>query len=132
MATRTDWEALAFTSHYATAVAIKEALEAGAGADAMQGLEELIEALSRSDERAIKHHLVRLMQHIIKWHVQPDRRGASWAATIREQRQQVRDLQEEPPRFTDERLRSWWPRLLQSAHNDAESDMNQASPIRSR
>jgi hypothetical protein len=128
MRTKTDWKELALTSHYDTAVAIKAALEAGETHEAMAGIEELIDALFRSDERAIKHQLVRLMQHIMKWHVQPDQRGASWAATIRDAREQVRDLQEDNPRVTDARIRTWWPRLLRSARNAAESDMNQVIP----
>src|SRR5262249_57220382 len=68
-----DWEALAFTSHYHTAVAIHEAFQAGDVDDAMSGLEELIDALSRSEERALQSYLVRLMQHIIKWKLQPER-----------------------------------------------------------
>ena len=78
-----DWEALAFTSHYHTAVAIHEAFQAGDVEDAMSGLEELIDALSRSEERALQSYLVRLMQHIIKWKLQPERRSPSWSATIR-------------------------------------------------
>jgi hypothetical protein len=109
-------------------VAIKAALEAGAMADAMTGLEELIDALSRSDERAIKVYLVRLRQHIIKWKVQAERRSPNWMATIREARQQVRELQEENPRFTAARLQTWWDRLSASAVNEAERDMNQESP----
>ena len=43
-----DWEELAITSHYNTAVAIREALQKGHVDDASVGLEELIDALSRS------------------------------------------------------------------------------------
>jgi len=122
---RRDWEALAFTSHYHTAVAIHEAFQAGDVEDAMNGLEELIDALSRSEERALQSYLVRLMQHIIKWKVQPERRSPSWSATIREARHQVRQLQQEHPRFTDDRIRALWSRVQQSAVNEAERDMNQ-------
>ncbi len=34
--------------------------------EAILGLEELIDALSGADQRALEHHLIRLMQHIIK------------------------------------------------------------------
>ena len=119
-----DWEQLAFTSHYHTAVAIHETLQTGDVEDAMAGLEELIDALSKSEERALRSYLVRLMQHIIKWNVQPERRSTSWAATIREARDQVRELQQEYPRFTDDRIRALWPKVLRSAINEAERDMN--------
>ncbi len=122
-----DWELLALTSHYHTAVAIRDALQEGNVDDASQGLEELIDALSRSEERALRSHLVRLMQHIIKWQVQPERRSPSWVATIRVQRQEVADVREENSRFTDayvqERL---WDRCLRLAIGEAEKDMNQA------
>jgi hypothetical protein len=64
-----DWELLALTDHYHTAVAIHDALQEGDVQDATQGLEELIDALSRSEERALESRLIRLMQQIIKWHV---------------------------------------------------------------
>jgi hypothetical protein len=119
-----DWEQLAFTSHYHTAMAIHEALQTGDVEDAMAGLEELIDALSKSEERALRSYLVLLMQHIIKWKVQPERRSTSWAATIREARDQVRELQQEHPRFTDDRIRALWPKVLRSSINEAERDMN--------
>jgi hypothetical protein len=61
------WQELAATSHYRTAVAVKQALQRGDMHEAILGLEELIDALSRADQRALEHHLIRLMQHIIKW-----------------------------------------------------------------
>jgi Domain of unknown function DUF29 len=130
MPIKTDWEALALTSHYATAVAIKAAIQAREIHEAMTGLEVLIDALSRSDERALESHLIWLMQHIIKWHVQPERRGASWAATIREQRRQIRRLQRREPRLTDQRIRgNWWDDCYAGAVNEAEAELNQRIAI---
>ncbi len=96
-----DWELLALTDHYHTAVAIREALREGDVADATQGLEELIDALGRSEQRALESYLMRLMQHIIKWQVQPERRTPSWVTTIRNCRRQIERLQNRYPRFTD-------------------------------
>jgi hypothetical protein len=42
-----DWQELATTSHYQTAVAVRNALREGNVDDATTGLEELIDALSR-------------------------------------------------------------------------------------
>jgi hypothetical protein len=124
-----DWEELALTSHYHTAVAIQEALQADDVQEAMSGLEELIDALSRSEERALESHLIRLMQHMIKWKVQPDRRSPGWLATIREQRRQIRLLQRRHPRFTDTRIReTLWNDCYAGAVNEAEREMNQALP----
>ncbi len=120
-----DWELLAMTDHYHTAVAIREALKEGDVNDATTGIEELIDALSRSEERALESHLIRLMQHIMKWHVQPERRSRSWIATIREARKRVRQLQTRYPRLTDERLLALWDDCFDSAINEAEKDINQ-------
>jgi hypothetical protein len=60
-----NWHDLATTSHYQTAVAVKHALSAGDVEYARIGIEELIEALARSDRRALESYLIRLMQNII-------------------------------------------------------------------
>ena len=126
-----DWQWLAMTDHYHTAVAIREALEEGDVDDATAGLEELIDALSRSEERALESHLICLMQHIIKWRAQPERRSRSWIATIREARKRVRQLQTRYPRFTDQRILELWDDCFDSGVNEAEKDMNQevANPL---
>ena len=125
-----DWQELATTSHYQTAVAIRNALQEGNVDDAAIGLEELIDALSRSDARALRSHLVRLMQHVIKWQTQPQRRSQSWIATIAIQRQEIADLQAENPRFTEAYIRErLWDQCVQLAVKEAERDMNQAMPV---
>lgn len=117
-----QWHDLATTSHYQTAVTIKQALEAGNTDEAMTGLEELIEALSRSDRRALRSQLIRLMAHIIKWHTQPDSRSRSWAATIENARIDIEDLLELEPS-----LRPSLPGLLKElfgkAKRSAEKEM---------
>ena len=122
-----DWEDLALTSHYNTAVAIKAALEAGAVADAMTGLEELIDALSRSDERAIKMYLVRLMQHIIKWKAQAERRSELGGNDSRSAPAGPGAPGGKSPLYCC-RIQTWWDRLSASAVNEAERDMNQEIP----
>ncbi|ETW97849.1 MAG: hypothetical protein ETSY1_21065 [Candidatus Entotheonella factor] len=121
-----DWEWLALTDHYHTALAIREALLEGDVEDAAEGLEELIDALSRSEERALESHLIRLIQHVIKWQVQPEKRSPSWVYTIREQRRQIRKLQRRYPRFTDCRIEeALWDDCLVGGLNEAGKDMDQ-------
>ena len=122
------WQELAATSHYQTAVAVKQALQRGDMHEAMLGLEELIDALSRADQRAMEHHLVRLMQHIIKWKVQPERRSRSWVATIHNAREAIRELQEDTPSLTDDRIRHRWDTCLRKAHREAEGDIDRDIP----
>ena len=92
--------------------------------EAVLGLEELIDALSRADQRALEHHLIRLMQHVIKWKAQPERRSRSWAATIRNAREAIREIQEDTPSLTDERIRHRWDACLGKAHRKAEGELN--------
>ena len=122
------WQELAATSHYQTAVAVKQALQEGDMHEAVLGLEELIDALSRADQRALDHHLIRLMQHIIKWQAQPERRSRSWVATINNAREAIRELQEDTPSLTDERVRQRWTACLRKAYREAEGEMNRDIP----
>jgi Domain of unknown function DUF29 len=122
------WQELAATSHYQTAVAVREALRKGNVQDATQGLEELIDALSRADRRALESHLVRLMQHIIKWTYQPDKRSRSWQSTIANARESIAEIQEDTPSLTDDVIRRLWEHTLRKAHREAEGDMNRQVP----
>lgn len=123
-----NWHDLATTSHYQTAVAVKDALHTGDAATALEGLEELIDALSRSDRRALESYLMRLMQHIIKWRVQPERRSASWAATIRTTRRQIARLQQETPSLNRRVMEALWSDVLLDAIDAAEGEMNRRVP----
>ena len=90
----------------------------------LENLAEEIEALGKSDRRAVQSHLVVLIQHLLKWAYQPlqrERDGAGWQASIDEARTQVelilRDspsLQPELPAFV-----AWaYPRARRKAHRE--------------
>ncbi|UBF25867.1 DUF29 domain-containing protein [Kovacikia minuta CCNUW1] len=55
----------------------------------IENLIEEIEALSRRDKREIQSRLIVLLQHLLKYTYQPERRSNSWIATINEQRLQI-------------------------------------------
>lgn len=93
-------------------MAIKQALQKGDVGDATIGIEELIEALSRSDKRALRSHLIRLMMHIVKWKSQPDGRSLSGSASIRNAREEIADIQEETPSLTDAVIRQMWDKCF--------------------
>jgi hypothetical protein len=124
-----NWQTLAATSHYKTAAAIKQRLDAGDLGEARHGIEELIAALSRSEKRALKSHLIRLMMHIIKWHTQPDRRSLSWAATIHNTRDEIAEIQEETPSLNDAVVRALWDKAFLAAKRDAEAEMGVRSGV---
>jgi hypothetical protein len=123
-----DWQRLAADSHYKAATAIRDALQSGEVVEATEGLEELIDALSRSDRRALESHLMRLMQHIIKWRVQPDRRSRSWRNTIMTARKHIARIQEDTPSLTRQVIESIWQDVLDDAIRAAESEMDQDVP----
>src|SRR5205085_378035 len=124
-----DWRELSATSHYQTAVEIEQELEKGNVQAATTGLKELIEALGRSEKTALKSHLTHLMAHIIKWKVQPERRSRSWAATIYNAREEIKDIQEETPSLTDKVIAEIWSKSFQAAKREAEADMNQDTAV---
>ena len=60
---------------------------------------EEIEDMGKRERRSFYNRFVRLMEHLLKWQYQPERRGSSWARTIVVQRQSIRQLLQENPSF---------------------------------
>ena len=81
--------------------------------DRMNIAEEL-ESMGRSERRALGSRLAVLLMHWLKWRYQPERRGRSWRATIREQQRQVARLLADNPS-----LRPELPTLMADAYIDA-------------
>jgi formate dehydrogenase maturation protein FdhE len=126
-----DWQALSAESHYQTAVQIERALLDGNYGEAEAGIKELIEALGRSEKRALKSQIVRLMAHIIKWQTQPDRRSYGWVASIYSAREEIADIQGETPSLTNDVVRDMWDKCLRVAIREAEGEMSQKSSVSS-
>jgi len=124
------WNELAAASPYQTALAVKQALQQGDVAEATKGIQELVEALSRSDKRALKSHLIRLMVHVLKWQTQPDKRSRGWRASIRNARKEIRDIREDTPSLNRAAIERMWQDCFESASEEAEAEMNQESPGR--
>ncbi len=62
-----------------------------------ENLVEEIEAMGRREKRKLESNLVILLQHLLKWHYQPNLRSGSWKGSIREHRRRIRkDLQDSP------------------------------------
>ncbi len=110
-----NWSDIVLSSPYDATVAIRQALEQGDVGEALRGLEELIQEMSRSQEDELYSRLVILMAHILKWKTQPPG-TKSWRLTINEQRRRIARLCRKAPRFTPERiLRELWPECLEEA-----------------
>jgi Domain of unknown function DUF29 len=63
----------------------------------IEHLAEEIEDVSRSDKRELANRMAVLLQHLLKWKYQSDRRSPSWRATIVSQRDELFDLLEQSP-----------------------------------
>lgn len=64
--------------------------------------------VAKRRERAHLSSYRLLMAHLLKWKIQPERRTASWAATIRRERSNIREREQ----------RSKGYRLLSAEHQD--------------
>ncbi|SEN26614.1 protein of unknown function DUF29 [Duganella sp. CF517] len=63
----------------------------------VDNIAEEIEDVGKSDKRALRNHMVVLLEHLLTWAYQPLRRGASWSGTIGTQRDEIEDALEECP-----------------------------------
>ena len=54
-----------------------------------ENLLEEVDGLGKQQRSELRNHLIVLLVHLLKWRVQPERRGRSWELTIREQRKQA-------------------------------------------
>lgn len=123
-----DWELLAMTSPLAVALQVRELLQDGDGTNALRGLEELIDALARSEDRELRHRMEVLIVHVLKWKTQPP--GTKiWRLTINEQRRQIAELRQDNPRFTEAYMRERWRRYLQIALAKAHDEMDQPAAV---
>ena len=63
----------------------------------IENLVEEIESLGKQQKQELRNRLGILIGHLLKWEYQPELRGKSWKATIREQRKQIQlHIQENP------------------------------------
>ena len=63
----------------------------------IENLVEEITSLGKQQKQELRNRLGILIGHLLKWDYQPELRGKSWKATIREQRKQIQlHIQENP------------------------------------
>jgi len=108
-------ESLYETDFYAWANQQAELLRAGrlSAAD-IENIAEEIESMGKTEKRELVSRLAVLLLHLLKWRFQPERRGASWEATITVQRRDlVRHLRDDPS------LKSKIAEAIEDAYGDA-------------
>lgn len=75
---------------------------------------EEIESMGKTEKRELVNRLAVLLQHLLKWQYQPERRSKSWAATIKVQRRDLeRHLKDNPS------LRAKLGESIEDAYGDA-------------
>lgn len=62
-----------------------------------ENLAEEVESLGRSDRRAVGSNLKIMLEHLIKWRYQPDRRTSSWRDSIEEHRDRISRILDDCP-----------------------------------
>ena len=63
----------------------------------LEHLAEEVEAMSAKEKRELRNRLAVLLQHLLKWQFQPNRRSDSWTTTMFEQRLNIHDILEDSP-----------------------------------
>ena len=59
------------------------------GAADIENIAEEIESMGKGEKRELVNRLIVLVQHLLKWEFQPEKRSSSWRATIRVQRNRI-------------------------------------------
>jgi hypothetical protein len=80
----------------------------------LEHVAEEIEDLAKRERRSLYNRFVRLLEYLLNWQFQPERRGSSWARTIAEQRQRIQRLLDQNPSF-----RLALPDLTEKTYQDA-------------
>lgn len=86
-------------------------------------LAEEIEDVGKSEQRELATRMALLVAHLLKWQMQPGRRGASWEITIRNQRRGIeRRLNETPSLRPKLEEADWWAAVWDDATAQAASE----------
>ncbi len=122
-----NWEDIAATSELLAAQEIKQSFDDGDLTDVEAGLNQLIDTMARSEQRALQSQLVRLMMHVIKWQLQPEKRSRSWLITIKNARYEIAGLREYTPSLNEPFILGVWPKVLAQAIDEAEIETGRSA-----
>ncbi len=82
----------------------------------VEHIAEEIEDVGKSEQRELVSRVAVLLAHLLKWQLQPERRGASWQVTIRNQRRGVlRRLERTPSLKAEWADPGWWEEVWDDA-----------------
>lgn len=87
----------------------------------IEHLAEEMEAMSAKEKRELRNRLAVLLQHLLKWQFQPNRRSDSWTTTMFEQRLHIHDILEDSPSLSgvlEDRLESSYRLAVSQASSE--------------
>jgi len=84
----------------------------------LENLLEEIESLGKSQRKAVRSQLSRMLVHLAKAQIQPERHGSSWTSTILDARREIRHDLEDSPSLRRVAVQSL-DKLYREAFNDA-------------
>lgn len=100
--TRSRSRALYDDDLYAWALEQAALIEAGRFSELdVVNLADEVADVARREVHQLESRLSRVLQHLLKWDYQKERRAASWARSIREQRRRVSRLLKDSPSLTN-------------------------------
>ena len=75
----------------------------------IENIAEEILDVGKSEQRELASRMAVLLAHLLKWQFQPERQGASWKRTIKEQRKSIHiRLKKTPSLKADLTDEDWW------------------------
>ncbi|MGA0555031.1 DUF29 domain-containing protein [Larkinella sp. VNQ87] len=125
-----DWENLAATSYSDTVAELQVTLAEQDYEQVAEGLQTLFSSMSQELKRALRSQLSRLMMHIIKWKIQPEKRSGSWAVSILDARENIEEIMAEKPSLNQPYLEEIWEKTFRQATRKAEEETQQTSTVR--
>lgn len=82
----------------------------------IEHLADEVEDVGKSEQRELASRTAVLLSHLLKWAFQPERRGASWRRTMREQRRMIIRRLEQTPTLRSDLTSDGW---MQDVWSDA-------------
>lgn len=90
----------------------------------LDGILEEIESMGASEKRELISRLAQLIFHLLKWQLQPERRGRSWEGSIETQREELQELFMFSPSLKN-KVEDFFP----AAYKKAKSLLKKETPI---
>jgi hypothetical protein len=87
----------------------------------LEHLAEEIEDLGKGDQRAVRSQLARMLIHLLKQRIQPERAGSSWRRSVLAAQREIEFLLEDSPslrRYLQENLQKIYRRAVRDAFKE--------------